>query len=696
MPQVVFTYFAFALWMISCTQISLAQTNSLEIDTIVTSAVESDHFKIRLPKVANIESYKILFSKYGVFSEFEIEGNTQQFVGDYNNIQRTKAINQKIKKQGIEPTLITFFMQPSIEINEVAISQEAITGELTNKSLSFSRRVMDDFSEEEEETATIEQTINIQANEEPIEDNLKAETKKAKAENVPQEVEKVVNKNRIEKPDKALSKPFINRPGVKNKLEETKANIETASDKNEPSDSSEKNTQVENTQIENTRNTQVEDVQVLNESLSTKLPEMGEYVLLLPIVNNPQVYQIVLKDLGHVKYGELVDGSLYFYFGFFDTVESAKAFIPKLNERGFVKAMPILQIEKVEQEAQLIYNKANEPLEIESTKKEKKPEPKKVNTAGEYFRIELPKVSNPEIFFKAFEDIGNTHSEIAPNGDAVYYIGAFDSPEKALKQLEDLKPRGLSNGSIIRFSGDKRINPYRKDQIETKEDLSQPPEETFIEKKEPLIKTNPKGKYIIRLGQVDNPEVFKEVFGDIGKIKVGYLEDETEYFYLGKYYVKEDAEFVMKQLKERGLTKMELVNSQPEAKPVLTQKLTDKVSNPPIKPEKTEIPVVNSPNRDTLVNVPEVETNKVEQADISTPATQTGQMQYKILLGSLDNPKLYRNILKDFGSITQAVQEGSTLYYLGNFSTLKVAQLVIEEIRVLGIETPLKVVEFKP
>ena len=141
MPQVTFTYVAcFVLWM-SFGYLSSAQP--LEIDTIVTSNVESDHFKIRLPKVANIESYKILFGSYGVFNELEIEGEILQFLGDYNNIQRTKAINQKVKKQGIEPTLITFFRQPVIEINEVAVSQQAITGELSNKSLAFSRRVME-------------------------------------------------------------------------------------------------------------------------------------------------------------------------------------------------------------------------------------------------------------------------------------------------------------------------------------------------------------------------------------------------------------------------------------------------------------------------------------------------------------------------------------------------------------------------
>jgi len=681
MPQVILTYFTFILWM-CCMQISSAQPNSLEIDTIVTSAVESDHFKIRLPKVANIESYKILFSNYGVFSEFDIEGNAQQFLGDYNNIQRTKAINHKIKKQGIEPTLITYFMQPSIEISMATVSQEAITGELTNKSLSFSRKVLDSYEDREKESDIKDQKVQTPQIDEPVEENLTVKTKTPNAENVLED-EKSVNQNLTKKPVKVTSKPFINRPGVKNKPKVADKNIETTQENDIKSDTI-------------ARATNAQEVSFLDETLSKKLPETGEYVLLLPLVNNPQVYQIVLKDLGHVKYGELADGSLYFYFGFFDTEEAAKSFKPKLNERGFAKAMPIVKIDKVKQEAQSIYDKDKTLLENELTDKKKVPASKEVDTAGEYFRIELPKVNNPEIFFKAFEDIGNTHSEIAPNGEAVYYIGAFDNPEAALNQLEDLKPRGLSNGSIIRFSADQRINPYRKDQIEPKEALTKLPEEDLPEKNEPLIKTNPKGKYLIKLGQVDNPEVFKEVFGDIGKIKVDYLEDETEYFYLGKYYVKEDAEFVVKQLKERGLTIMELVNAQPGDEPVLTQKLADKTSNSPRQAEEQENRTVEKPKNDIIVNSTEVKPDKTVQTNNPNPGDQPVQMQYKILLGSLENPKLYTNILKDFGSITQAVKEGSTLYYLGNFSTLSVAKLVIKEIRALGIETPLKVVEFEP
>jgi len=298
--------------------------------------------------------------------------------------------------------------------------------------------------------------------------------------------------------------------------------------------------------------------------------------------------------------------------------------------------------------------------------------------------------------------VGNAHSEIAPNGEAIYYIGAFDTPEAAIKRLKDLKPRGLANGSIIRFSGKHRINPFRKDQLDVKKDVSKQLEELVPEKKEPLIKTNPKGSYQIILGQVDNPEVFKEVFGDIGKIKVDYLEDETEFFYLGNYYVKEDAEFVVKQLKERGLTKMELINTQPEKKPAVVQPVADQVVEPVEAIKKEESPTVNKPivnktNTKAVADVNPVPDKLKKDISLVQPNTTSNAItRFRILLGQLENPKFYQNILKDFGTITSVQKVDATLYYLESFSTMRVAQLVIEEIRALGIETSLEVERFTP
>ncbi len=683
MPQVTFTYVAFVLWM-SCSSLSYAQP--VEIDTIITSNVESNHFKIRLPKVANIESYKILFRNYGVFSELEIEGETQQFVGDYNNIQRTKTIDQKIKKQGIEPTLITFFRQPAIEIKEVAVSQQAITGELSNKSLAFSRKVME-LPPNEYEIEVFEDALI----EEKDDQALREEEKKETVDNTNEAIQTTeATKTDTDIEESTVKASYPDRPGVKNKpIEESNPETETINTK------------------DNLAKMVDEKVEpFIPDNLPEKLPESGNYVLLLPLVDNPQVYQIVLRDLGHVRSVELTDGSLWYYFGFFDSAESASKFIPQLNERGFKKDMPVVQFEAVKQEAQLLYNDAQVPVETEvnQIEKEKPASSKTINLKGDYFRIELPKVSNPEIFFKAFEDVGNTYSEIAPNGEAIYYIGAYETTEAALEQLERLKPRGLSNASIIRFSGDHRINPYRNDQLKPKEDISKQLKNLFPEKKEPLIKTNPKGKYQIRLGQVDNPEVFKEVFGDIGKIKVGYFEDESEFFYLGNYYVKEDAEFVVKQLKERGLTQIKLINIQADTKltegdavkvisikekPKITQPIADKVELSE-KMEAAIVPKISEPIKEEPL------VNRAETANIVDQSTKE-ITRYRILLGALDNPKIYQNILKEFGTITQeAKADATTLYYLESYHTLRVAQLVIEEIRALGIETPMEVVVFKP
>jgi len=676
MPQVTITYIAFVLWM-SCSCLSVAQP--LEIDTIETSNVESDHFKIRLPKVANIESYKILFSNYGVFTELEIEGEIQQFVGDYNNIQRTKVINQKIKKQGIEPTLITFFKQPVLEVAEVAVSQQAITGELTDKSLSFSRKILQlpsEVNQPAEETA--EKKMNRTA-------KKVADQKELKITNKP-----TPNDTRLSKTEKNA---FPSRPGIKNKSPEAN-----------------QTTQITTSEIKETDSLNVSseaaDLPFLDDNLPEKLPDNGNFVLLLPLVDNPQVYQIVLNDLGYVQNVELLDGSLWYFFGFFDSEEKATAYIPQLNDRGFVKDMPIVQFETIQQKAQILYDAEKniaEATKIDQVEKEQsvKPQPAKIDNTGDFFRIELPKVSNPEIFFKAFEDVGNAHSEIAPNGEAIYYIGAFESPEVAIDRLKDLEPRGLINGSIIRFSGKQRINPYRKDQIDQKKDINQQLKELMPAKKEPLIKTNSKGTYQIILGQVDNPEVFKDVFGDIGKIKVDYLDDETEFFYLGNYYVKEDAEFVVKQLKERGLTQMELIDTEPENTANIVQPVADKTKTPDEIEKIEDASKENNPSSNTTSTNPvdkspvkaQSETN--DSLDKSNNASNT-ITRYRILLGRLENPKFYQNILKEFGSITSTQEKQGKLYYLESFSTERVAQLVIEEIKALGIETPLEVETFKP
>jgi len=695
MPQVIFTYIVFFLWM-SCSYLSTAQP--LEIDTVVTSNVESDHFKIRLPKVANIESYEILFSNYGVFNEIEIEGEIQQFVGDYNNIQRTKAINQKLKKQGIEPTLITFFIQPVLEIKEEAISQQAITGELSNKSLSFSRKVVKTNTKGEETDVNMEDQQGNQKVTENI--STKKSSKNAEENKLNQidqkkenTIEEIVQQAQVEMEpvDSTITLPA--RPGVKNKSPEDGFDKlrEIVKDTDSLTNLSKAGT--------NTFSNIEPDVE---NNLPQKLPESGEYVLLLPLVNNPQVYQIVLKDLGYVQQVELADGSLWHYFGFFDSKESATLFIPKLSERGFVKKMPVVPFKAVQQEAQLLYDETKIPIEtkLNNIEKEKSPIPASINFSGEYFRIELPKVNNPEIFFKVFEDVGNTYSEIAPNGDAIYYIGAFETTDAAIKQLENLKPRGLSNGSIIRFSGEKRINPYRKEQLDIKKENTQQLEEFTAKKQEPLIKTNPKGLYQIQLGQVDNPEVFQEVFGDIGKIKVGYLEDETEFFYLGNYYLKEDAEFVFKQLKERGLTQMELVNIQAKNKPNTIQPVADQIQTSSNIIKEKETAKVDEPLTDKavspLIENPVANKKKVDQTSKDLLNTSKEIKRYRIFLGQLDNPKFYQNILKEFGTVKSVTKDAAAVYYLESFSTTKVAQLVVEEIKSLGIETPLKIEAFQP
>lgn len=682
----VFLGFAFA-------NAAIAQHSSiLGVDTVVVDGFESDHFKIRLPTVSNIEAYKILFKNYGDFSEIEVEGKINQFVGDYKNIQRAKAIHAKIKKQGIENSVITYFKNPYKDVYESTVSQEAITGELHDKSISFSRKVLNITQKPEEDFVSVKDTFVVEAT--TFENILKTE-KVAK---------KATNDADIANP----ASPKFKRPGVK---------IKAAIDK----EKEEMVKELESDPFPSRPDKKAKDDVTKLEGFKPleKLPEAGTYVILLPKVSNPEVYKIVLNDLGHVKILNYKDKANFYYFGFFDAVETAEAFVPKLNERGFNQTMRVVAVKNLDKQIQSIYElDTEEKAKVEkSVKKEKPitPATAKVDLSGEYFRIELPSVSNPEIFFKAFEDVGNTHSVIAPNGEAVYYIGVFENTDSAIEQLEALKPRGLTKGSIIRFEGEQRINPYRKDQLEQSIIVDADITKVEAEIKEPLMKTHPKGRFQVKMGLVDNPEVFKEVFGDIGKIKVGYLEDESEYFYLGNYYMQEDAEFVAKQLKQRGLTNLALVDIKSnDGNSNLLIDLSDNTgkTDAPEIVDESNVVENDSGKRDQEISVPEPEkvpvveqpvivegeekfgnTSVVEQP-VNTLEKSGKVLVYKILLGALENPKLYENILKDFGTVSNKVENEETVYYLGDFNTPAVAKLIIEQIRKLGIESTLKIIEF--
>jgi len=624
-------------------------SNSLPIDTFYFKFVKSSHFKIKLPKIEDSATYKDLFNTYGKLSTVKIKGKQKQFLGDFKNVSRAKYVNGVLNKAGITNTSITLFdiwVPPVIKKPEPKVaSQTAITDEANNKVKGKEKR------KTSANTLNSEKTNPFPARPKNIDDDAKAANTKNNIVST-KETENIADKK---------------APGKKTSGREM-SNNNIAGEKKEQS--------------------KIDDIK---DDIKIEKKKAGEYILILPKVANPEVYQFVLKDLGTVEYKKLPNDQWYYYVGFFNNQEAAKAILPKIKERGFKSPAKITNVNNAEKIALTMY-KNLPPIETKKSTSNKKNNPEKIDKSL-FYRIELPPVSNPEIYLKAFEDIGANHSEISPNGKGVYYIGEFQTVEIAKAKVVELKQRGLNNGVIVKFKNDERIDAYAEIYTKVKEEAIAENVKEKEEEKVILVKTHPKGNFQIRLKQVENPDVLKWVFEDVGKLKVGYLEDDTEYYFMGNYLFQKDAEKVIEQLKIRGLTKFDLLNIMASG------------YNNEGKQEKNDIVNVESKNdaksdlsKDTLQkNIPvNIENSSKAKADLNKNTEEANQILgekniFKVKLAISNNPKFYENILKHYGEITS---NNNNEYFIGDYPTKEVAEMVIEQLREIGIETPLEVVPF--
>jgi len=357
-----------------------------------------------------------------------------------------------------------------------------------------------------------------------------------------------------------------------------------------------------------------------------------------------------------MKNGQLSDGRWYYYFGFFKSKEHANSYIPKIKERGFTKEMYPVKMAVIETEAKYYLNKdeatatasANYTLDTRSNNKASEISTPAVDISGTVYRVELPKADNPEIYLSVFGDIGESKSEISPNGSGIYYIGAFTNKAEAKSKLAEMKQRGLRDGNVITFVNDKRQDAYAAYQLEEKEDIN-----TILEKKkaeakivaqpeQPIMPTDPNGRYQIRMAEVENPEVFANVFIDVGEIKTGIYNDGVPFYYMGNYFAKQDAEHVKNQIVERGLTKLSIVDIK-------------SISN-------------DNPNA------------KIEEPSI-----------WKVRLPGINNPKVYEVVFKDLGTMTNANGD----YFLGDYNSKEEAYKIQQKVREAGLQTTTELVEFK-
>jgi len=607
---------------VSFTKDCLAQTKApsakVKIDTVYLKSIKSSNFKIRLPKIEDVSIYEDLFNTYGKLKTIQVKGKKRRFLGDIKNISRAKYVNGALNRAGIANTRITLFKtwvppviskkekeeKPKEKKEKEVASQTAIVGEQVNK-----KKTSDPFP------------ARPKANSKPSPEKnyIKAEDKDTK----PKNVDKAVDKGT--KPTKPKSPGKVEDKGTKPAKPKSTNKV---ADKDTKPTKPKSPGKVEAKDTKPAKPKSVDKVAANNQ---------GQFVLILPKVTNPEVYQYVLKDLGTVDHKKLPNEQWYYFLGFFDNEAKAKTFIPKIKERGFAKPPKIANLKNAEKVALTMY-KNLPPI----TKK--KSEPKKKNTSSKnvdktlFYRIELPRVSNPEIYFKAFGDIGPGHSEIAPNGKGIYYIGEFETASAATTKMAKLKERGLNNGTVVKFENDKRLDPYSEIYLTIpKEEKNENVKKVEVKKR---VSTNPKGSFQIRMKLVENPDVLKAVFKDVGKLKIGYYDDDSEYYYMGNYLFQEEAKKVIGQLKERGLTQFKLLN------------------------------VMASGNTPAI------------------PKTKSRNV-YKIKLGTLTNAE--QSLIRPYGTVTNTKIENEEVYYLGDYPTKKVANIIANVLKEVGFKKSMNV-----
>jgi len=641
-------------------------------------------YQIELPKVANPQAYNIILGSYGsVEVKEESQGIVKYYLGTFQTEREAQSVEKKINALGIMHTKIkavdksgniasssapttprpveSKFTVPEKVVTSTNVTVPQTTVEQSQQELPSGSAPGSDRIEvikPERSTSSnpsspgyvretpVEKTEEINSNPitEQTETVVKSDPVPANAVGAPIEVKEEVKEvvNDVPKKPKA-NRP--NRPGIKRpKVGPKKANKKPAVVKNKTPEIEETTSEVEGTfpVYEN----------------PNMLPETGAYALLLPKVANPEVYLIVLRDLGHVVSDQLPDSRWYSYFGFFNSKEEANQFIPQIKGRGFSKAMYPIRTDILDTEVKFYLDKEEAINTANAKSTLSNPEivnedavPKAFDVSGTIYRIELPNADNPEIYLSVFKDIGPSKSEVSPNNTGVYYIGAFNDKQTASTKLDEMLDRGLRSGKIVTFLNDVRQEPYESFQVENQKDLN-----TIIEEKKaaaeyeaapeiPMMPTDDSGRYQIRLAQVDNPEVYASVFKDVGIIRSGNFDDGVAYFFMGNYLALKDAEYVQKQIYERGLTSVEIV-------------------------DVTSISNVN-PNAKVI--------------DVS----------YKLLLPGISNPKVYEVVFKPIGEMTTEYQDGAAIYYLGPFNSKEEAYKAQQKVREAGLQTDTKIIEFQ-
>jgi len=641
---------------------------------LLAQSTGNTNYQINLPKVANPAAYNIILKGIGNVTVDEVKGEAKYHIGVFNTLEEAERAEKKINSLGIMRTQI-------LEMNNVT----DVVKTNTPPAISNSEIVKTTTSPANSNNGVIKTTINPNnksANNElplgvaPSNNSKNVGTSKS---NLNPSSPSYKRETEAQRPIVNIPKPEIKKENINKEplFEKGKAEPYIVVDPNtlEPVKKPETKVINENpTVIEKPIVNEIAKPIVKNTTPNTpapasnadntypvyvapdRLPETGPFALLLPKVSNPEVYGIVLQDLGTMKSGQLADGRWYYYFGFFKSKEHAKSYISKIKDRGFTKDMFPVKMDIIDTEAKY-YLGLQEAAETASSKsnlntntpnRPTKVEKAPVNIAGTVYRVELPKADNPEIYLSVFGDIGETKSEIAPNGTGIYYIGAFTSKQEANNNLTAMKDRGLRDGNVITFINDKRQEPFAEYQLKEKEDIN-----TILERKKaeakiaaapanPIMPTDPNGRYQIRMAEVENPEVFNNVFVDIGEIKSGAYNDGAPYFYMGNYFARKDAEHVKKQIIERGLTKLSIVD-------------VKSISN-------------DNPNA------------KIEEPSI-----------WKVKLPGISNPKVYEVVFKDLGIMTNINRE----YYLGDYNTKEEAYKIQQKVREAGLQTITELIEFK-
>lgn len=595
--------------LLSFTKSNLAQAqktiNNLQIDTVYLKSVESSHFKISLPVIEKMKTYQDLFNTYGEISTVKIKSKSRQFLGDFKNISRAKYVNGALNRAGINNTKITLFeiwVPPIIPKKEKRVAAP-------------------------KEKTVLQNPIN----------NEQSNKRKKKFKNNAKTSSLNPSNTNFEEKNKKTN-PFPSRPKtatVNSKAQAAAKKTKTPTKKVEAKKPSNTKNTTNKATANKPKNTKTSTNKPATNNIESEVLVEDQFILVLPKVTNPAIYKYVLKDLGTVDTKKLPNDQWYYYLGFFKDAEIAETIIPKINERGFTSTAKVSHLKNAEKTALSMY-KNLPPISTN------KPEKKKNNTASKqidkslYYKIELPPVSNPEIYFKAFEDVGLGFSEITPNGKAIYYIGEFETVTIAKAKVAELKERGLSNGTIVKFKNDIRLDAYAEIYLEKVTEVTEVTEAIVEEeiKKAVNIKTHPDGSFQIRLKQVENPDVLKSVFEDVGKLKVGYLQDDTEYYYIGNYLFQKEAEKIIAHLKERGLTKIDLIN--------------------------------------------------VMAADVTPKIAAENISAYKIKLGTLKDETL--SLFEPYGTLSNVKKDKITTYYLGNYPTKKVANLILQELKGLKLD----------